>query len=1448
MASNNDSSVTERLIVKGTIGTIPEYNLKEDWENWSERLELYFLANEVDNSKKVAILLTSIGMDGYSLLKDLSTPEKPSSKTYEELVNLMSTHLQPKPSEITERYKFKERLQHENESVHQFIANLKKLSVNCNFGNNLESVLRDQIVWGVRNNNIKKRLLSETDLTYKKCVELAVSMEATMREVSELAAGTSKINLVKNRYQRPTQNAQRNQPIQQHQPSHGQQRNQQRSQPYNGQRSQTSDHQNSKMKTCFCCGKGNHISKDCYYRNFTCNFCGKVGHLKKVCKALNSNNSRPNPSFKNKQQTNVKYVSNTETSRPMVHDDKPSNELNKSTSISTITVDDLEMDDTLFHINSRPEINPNMINRIKPIFVNIIVEDHPVSFELDTGSGITAMNLKDFKTNFKNVPLKKTEEEFLSYSGETITPIGIANVKCKRLKERDAIELPLYVINTNKNRPNFNTPPILGRLWLSKLKMNIQFDENNVQIKNVISADSKNVDNVLMKFPQVFSNTLGTYNKLKCKLSLKENSKPIFFKPRQIPYALKEKVEKEIDRLISEKIVTPVHTSDWGTPVVPILKPDGTIRLCGDYKVTVNPNLNVDRHPIPRVEELFNALRGGQKFSKLDLSQAYMQIELDENSKKLTTISTHKGLFVYNRLPYGIASGPGIFQREIENVLRDVNNVVCFLDDIVVTGENDEAHLKNLTTVLTRLNACGFTVKRSKCSFLQENISFLGHKIDKYGLHMSEEKVQAVVNAKTPTNVTELQAYLGLINYYSKFLPNVSTILMPLYEMLHKNVKWNWTERKQEAFVNSKKLLLSAKLLVHFDPNKEVILACDASPYGIGGVISHNDIDGKDKPIAYVSKTLSQAEKGYSQLHREALAIVYSIKHFHQYLYGRKFILKTDCKPLTTIFGSKTGIPQMTANRLQRWAIFLNEYDFKIQYVKSKDNCNADGLSRLPQPSSETDVNSVKSSYKKSLNSSYEYLNFVKDNVPCLNYFDVQKETAKDVVLSQVVQYCLNGWPTNTNNTELNEKIKPYKNRASELYVDRQCLMLGNRIVVPLSLRELILTELHASHLGIVKMKAIARSYVWWPKLDDEIEKLAKSCTLCLQNKDNPPRTTYVWKWPAKPGQRVHIDHLGPIHGKVYLLITDAYSKWVDVVETPKLTSECTIEALRVYFANFGIPLVLVSDNGTSFTSEEFTKFTSRNGITHIKTAPYHPSSNGAAENLVKTFKSKFKILLNEMPTKQAVSRFLLDYRNAPHCTTGVSPAELHLGRKLRTRLDRIKPSVALGQRMETKQSNYIVNPRSRKNTTFNIDEIVFVKKYDKGNSSWTKAKVVEQLSPVTFMVKTSDGFLWKRHMNQIQSCNQHLMTDQLDLTGESTLNPNTDKIFKELLIVPKGNDVEKHTNSDLNNSFQNNSHVTMSPKLPNTKDSIGGTEKTKTPILLRRSSRVVKPRKLIDL
>ena len=1259
------------MAVHGTLTVFD--SRKETWDSYSERMSFYFLANDInDDGKKKAIFLSACGSHTFDLLRNLLQPAKPAEKTYDELVEILKTHYAPKPSVITQRYKFNTRIRQQGESVSTYVAELKAIAEFCDFPN-LEQMLRDQLVCGIADLRIQKRLLQDAGLTYKTALETALSMEMANKDVTQLQRSPGAVHNVQHR----------------------------------------STNRFTQRFSCYRCG-GNHAQESCRFKSAQCHYCKKMGHIAPVCRSRNkrqdstaparteqsgrqgAEQSRRGPLEQQKKPpksgATQRFHSRTASFRPVhtVKDDQQT-QSQLPESLDTPPPQGSSSNDvySLFKVESNH----------RPLIITLCVNKVDLPMELDTGASVSIISESTYFSFFRSTPLQPSEATLKSYTGESITVCGQIEVFVEYADQ--TATLPLVVVQGNG-------ATLLGRNWLEEICL----DWNAI---HSLQLTRSSLESVLAKYQRLFDADLGTFNGPPIQLWVDKDATPRFFKPRLVPYSLKQKIESELERLQSLNVITPVKYSDWAAPIVPVLKQDGSVRLCGDYKVTINQVSPTESYPLPRVEELFTALSGGKLFSKLDLSSAYQQVSLHEDSRKYTTINMHKGLFQYLRLPFGISSAPAMFQRIMETVLQGLPKVCVYIDDILVSGTDEADHNSNLTRVLDRLQSSGFTLKKSKCVFSVPSIEYLGHIIDGEGLHPSKSKLNTIQNAPLPTNVTELKSFLGLLNYYHKFLPNLSTELAPLHQLLNKGVNWKWTKEHSDTYQHAKDLLQSSQVLVHFDSDKPIILSCDASPYGVGGVLAHVMPDGSERPITYTSRTLSSAEKNYSQLEREALAIIFSVKRFHQYLYGHSFILYSDHKPLEHLLHETRQIPSMASSRIQRWALALSAYNYTIKYKPGKQLSNADALSRLPLPEVPSHVPIP--------GDVFHIFQHLEESV--ITAKDLSQWTSKDPLLSRVCRQLQTGWSL----VDPPPDMKPYHQRRNELSVVDGCLLLGSRVIVPKEGRERVLKQLHIAHPGICRMKSLARSYVWWPGIDRDVEQLIQNCAECQEHKANPVKAPlHPWEIPRRPWSRIHIDHAGPFLNKMFLIVVDAFSKWLEVCIVPSTSSEATIRALRPIFATHGIPDQLVSDNGTGFTSAEFKSFLKELGVHHICTAPYHPSSNGLAERAVQTFKTNMRKLDGDLHTK--LFTMLFQYRLTPQTATGLSPAEMLMGRKLCNQLDLLHPDTS--NRLTQKQQNWSKNGRATTCRRFQIGDTLFARNY-RGTPVWIPVSVVRVTGPVSY-------------------------------------------------------------------------------------------------------------------
>ena len=651
--------------------------------------------------------------------------------------------------------------------------------------------------------------------------------------------------------------------------------------------------------------------------------------------------------------------------------------------------------------------------------------------------------------------------------------------------------------------------------------------------------------------------------------------------------------------------------------------------------------------------------------------------------------------------------------------------------------------------------------------------------------------------------------------------------------MLSKDTTWKWTPNCDYAFKQAKELLASSNVLIHYDLDLPITLAADASSYGIGAVISHTLPSGEERPIAFASRSLSKCEQNYSQVEKEALSLIFGIKKFYQYLFGRHFTLITDHKPLTTILGPKNAIPILTAARLQRWALFLTGFNYDIQYKSTSKHGNADGLSRLPL--------GVRPKEDDTLD--IHILSACSDTLPITSKM-IRTETRRDPILSQVMDYTLNGWPSQ----KLIE-LQPYFTRRHELTVIQGCLLWGYRVIVPPKFRSILLHELHEGHIGVVKMKGIARSYIWWPNLDSEIEICGKSCPNCQKIQSMPPLSPlHPWIYPDHKWQRIHLDFAGPFQGVNFLVAVDAYSKWPEVKIMKSTTASKTIEALREIFSRNGLPQQIVSDNGPQFISKEFRDFENNNGITHIFSAPYHAASNGLAERFVKTLKHSLSALSETFSSvSQRLTTFLLAYRNAPHATTQEAPAKLMHGSLLRTRLDLLKPD--LRKKVQENQTSQSKTRESYKPRQFNIGQKVLVRNYREGEK-WIPGIITNKEGSVSYEIKMKNGELLRRHIEQI--VDYHLSDENIHH------RPNHDSVYSTPTTMTKANVFIPHVQSGSQDvpavQDSDNSDIPMESVIGDSDQSdsafsVDTSVMPKTPTAPRRNpARIRKPPDRLDL
>jgi hypothetical protein len=440
-------------------------------------------------------------------------------------------------------------------------------------------------------------------------------------------------------------------------------------------------------------------------------------------------------------------------------------------------------------------------------------------------------------------------------------------------------------------------------------------------------------------YNDVLTDVPGTTNLVKHKIEL-TSSDPIRLKPFPIPFNMENVIKEEVRKMVQLNVIEP-SVSPYSSPVVIARKKDGSNRFCIDFR-RLNAVTVFDAEPMPSTERIFSKLTGKKYVSKLDLCKGYWQVPLDEDSKFLTAFSTPAGLYQFRTMPFGLVNAPATFSRLMRRLLHGMDGVDNFIDDIIIYTDTWEAHLATLRELLSRLRNAGLTARPSKCFIGFDKIDCLGHVIGDQRLGPEQDKIEAIRNAPVPVTKKQVRSFLGLAGFYRKFIPNFSAVAIPLSDLTKKGQpnKVVWTDMQQRAFDRLKQMLCSQPILKLPDFSQTFILRTDAADDGLGAVLLQVE-DGEKFPVAYASKKLSSRERSYAVIEKECFAVVWGIQKFHQYLYGREFVLETDHQPLTYLNKSKTE-----NSRLMRWALQLQPYRFRIVAIKGSDNVGADYLSR----------------------------------------------------------------------------------------------------------------------------------------------------------------------------------------------------------------------------------------------------------------------------------------------------------------------------------------------------------------------------------------------------------------------------------------------------------------------------------------------------------------------
>ncbi|KAL1277069.1 hypothetical protein QQF64_023742 [Cirrhinus molitorella] len=715
---------------------------------------------------------------------------------------------------------------------------------------------------------------------------------------------------------------------------------------------------------------------------------------------------------------------------------------------------------------------------------------------VDTGSSVSILPETVYKRHFKDCSLMPPKVKLVTYLKEVIPVLGCLHADVS-LNEK-VTPACLYIVKGGS--------ALMGMDLIRALNCSFHFD--------AMSAPAE-LHAVVSEPVSAPNSPVGCVKGFIHKPTVKPDTIPVRQKLRRLPFAVRQAVSAELETLLQKGIIERIDSSSWISPIVVTAKKGGKIRLCVDLREP-NKALIADSHPLPHME-LLTELRGASVFTTVDLAAAYHQLTLHEECRDITAFITHEGLFRYCRVPYGLASAPAAFQKMMETVFKGIHGVRNYLDDIIVYGTTQDTHDTMLRTVMQRLTDAGLELNWEKCTFSQSSLKFLGHVVSKNGIIPDDEHLSAIMDAPAPHDFASLRSFLGLISWYSKFLPNFASVAEPLRVLLRdtSDADFEWTDSADCSFKALKELLSRSPVLALFDPSLPIIVSTDASDYGLGGVLTQMHPDKVERTVAFAFRTLTAAERKYSTVEKEALACVWAVEKWRPYLWGQHFILRTDHRALTTLLATK-GIGR-AGMRVARWSARLLCYTYDVVYRPGSLNYAVDCLSRLPLPTGSRGALEP------------EMVAFVT-GLPTLSENEFLSALESCPELARLRSQIGQGWPKT--GRELDPVLVPFFRIRDELCVDGALVMRGeHRAIIPLALRSQLVNLAHETHQGIVQTKRRLRDLFWCPQMDAHVQSAVSSCLTCQMNDKSAktaPAPLQPVSLPSDPWQKLGIDIVGP--------------------------------------------------------------------------------------------------------------------------------------------------------------------------------------------------------------------------------------------------------------------------------------------------------------------------------
>ena len=1000
-------------------------------------------------------------------------------------------------------------------------------------------------------------------------------------------------------------------------------------------------------RTCHNCGfrYPHYENRPCPAKDQTCNKCGVKGHFARVCK----------------QKEDVSYK---RSERRTNADTKPRPKSTKGRKHAHAIALQDNTDDS-----SDSEYAYAVRGKQPSTRIKVTINSVEAAVLVDTGASVDIIDSPTFERLQGTVKLVNTNTKIHPYGSETPLSLKGQFQALIESKKRYAVTQIYVVEGAGGNLLSAKTAQDLNLIQMvNRVSTQAESKESKIvappksqEVGHVPQTKDKRIQEIIQEYQSVFQGE-GKLKNTQVKLHIKDNVQPVMQPQRRIPYHLRKAVSKELEKLQDEDIIERVkdQPTPWISPTVCTPKKDGSIRLCVDMR-EANQAIERERHVMPTLSDFKADVNGSRFFSKIDLRQAYHQLELAPESRFITTFTTHEGLFQFKRLNYGTSSAAECFQNVLQQNLADIPGVKNIADDIIIYGKIRKDHDRALENCLKRLKELNLKAKGEKCKFLEEEIKFYGLIFTEKGTKPDPERISSLTNAPAPRSTAEVRSFLGMANTCHEYIKDYAQITGPLRELTRKNAIFQWTPSHQKACNQLKKALTQAPVMSYFDVEKRSLLIVDGSPHGISGILCQRESNQAPyKIVSYASRGLTPVESRYSQTDIEGLSLVWSIEHFRLFLIGSEFDVITDHKALESIFNNPRSKPPA---RVERWMLRLQPYNFNVIYKKGSQN-EADFLSRHPVMPRMQETTAEKMAE--------HHVSFVISHAvtKAMSLTEISAETENDSVLMKVKE-CLKSGKWDENDPE----ITIYHRCSEEISFNKaeNILLKGNRIIIPASLQERATQIAHSGHQGVEKTKSLMREKVWFPNLDKKVREIIDRCNACqATGQQNPPEPMRITPTPDTPLHTVAIDFKGPVPNtsEYLLVVTDVYSKYPEVEVVRSTEAKTVIPQLDKIFARHGIPAKITTDNGPPFNGKEFERYMALLGVNWKPSTPLWPQGNANAESVMKPLgKLLQSAKIENKNWRQELQKFLLSFRVTPHCTTKVAPCELLFNRTIRGKL-----------------------------------------------------------------------------------------------------------------------------------------------------------------------------------